>query len=984
MTDQMTTTCLHIALADNGAMVQIANRTAGEVYPIESDEFEVVTDRGSFSSKGKTPVRTGEGEYVFEAGFGRVRLQYAAKADQAWVKRRVVVEEIRGPVVLEKIVLGRTRFLPGEGTGPGPGEFVDYDTFWNAPTVAFLRWEKGGVFSGIENPFFRAGYEAGEFELAFEPSLILKAGEMYESEWQFIGVYRRSGVMIVDHNPLTSLGQLPRYRNPCGHVPIDRSEVRAMQAFALDYLDVKVDRYLFILYNFFYPLPQMPAPGSPEEALHIKMVDMFAELGGDMIIFNPMYPYTKPAGRAEAYWDLGPAGSAAQKIMDHARARGLKFGYYMGCARHGAEGNACALPYAPERPEWKKVDEQGHLAAENCIACDEYAEWFLSVQRNTIERFGLGLWSWDPGPGNGLFCHNADHGHLPGKGGYKGWRNATELMRRLKEACPGLYYQAFYGRKEHGLWGFKYFDQHESYWELGLMNCTRHSDLHADRMNADGVRHQGWWNQMFRFHPTLLTHGMVHRFQEGNYDPRLTKAWDHVGWRYSVMSCLAAAGSVTTVILPEDLSLVPEMPAFYHKWLSWARETFEYIRYNIPFGASVRPGGVDGWARIKGGHGFIFLCNPGPRPARIEFGLDDEIGLSAAGRFSLSPLYPLEGPRLTDAAHPDGVFSAGDRVQAVVPAYEVVLLELAAHTGAALPALKTPAPGAARALPRLLDDWRTADGRSFAFPNHPAAEKLSLVAQFQAELGIRELLARAVPKNLAEFEPLLAQWNKDYSIDNFAWSRPDRLWLVLPFVDAEQADATALRVNGKAVTLACHHFVRKVIYYADVTDAVAWGQSNTVELEFARLGAGQFLGPYLDYPLDAAAVGAVPAAGAVVYDRPLDAETLPGRRQGAGDTRRAPVVSFAQMVPAYLREGQETSFSVVVDMPPEELEGVFISAPVYDARMGYDAATGRWEWHWTPWPRSALIMDVPAYSVWAVAKNGLVSEPVSIPLTWRF
>lgn len=636
---------LSAELAANGMLSSLANR-AGEVYPVQADEFEVVTDRGRFNSRGKTPVRAGDWEYVFDAGFARIRLEYSAKADQAWIKRRVVVEDIRGPLVVEKVVLGRTRFAPGTG------EFVNYDTFWNAPTVAFLRWDLGGVFSGIENPFFQARCEAGELELAFEPSLILKAGQTYESEWQFIGVYRRSGVMIVDHNPLTSLGQLPRYRNPRGHVPIDRSEVRAMQAFALDYLDVKVDRYLFILYNFFYPLPQMPASGSPEEALHLKMIDMFAQLGGDMIIFNPMYPYTKPGGQAEAYWDLGPEHSAAATIMGHARAKGLKFGYYMGCARHGAEGNACALPYAPERPEWKKVDAEGHLAAENCIACDEYADWFLSVQRNTIERFGLGLWSWDPGPGNGLFCHNEAHGHVAGKGGYKGWRSATELMRRLKEACPGLYYQAFYGRKEHGLWGFKYFDQHESYWELGLMNCTRHSDLHTDRMNADGVRHQGWWNQMFRFHPTLLTHGMVHRFQEGNYDPRLTKAWDHGGWRYSVMSCLASAGSVTTVILPEDLSLVPEMPAFYHKWLSWARETFAYIRYNIPFGSSVRPGGVDGWARIKGGHGFIFLCNPGPRPARIEFGLDDEIGLGSPGRFTLSPLYPLAGERLTDARTP--------------------------------------------------------------------------------------------------------------------------------------------------------------------------------------------------------------------------------------------------------------------------------------------------------------------------------------------
>ncbi|MCE5327145.1 MAG: hypothetical protein LLG01_12110 [Planctomycetaceae bacterium] len=969
---------IELHLRTSGTISCIENSKAGERYDISADSFAVRTDRGTLDSATAKCVeaRTDEGEAAFRfvAGDLDVTLHYRLRAGRAYVERWLEVAPCKTPLTIYEIVLGRTVF------GAPPREAVQYDTFWNCPTVTFLRWDRGGVMSGIENPFFHTRLGGNEAEFSFEPSLILKSGEGYVSEPQFIGVYRLSGVMLTDHAPRTTLGQRPRFRNPYGHVPIDRSEVRAMQKFALDYMHPRVERFVFILYNFFYPLPQMPAANSPEEAAHTKMIDMFAELGGDLIIFNPMHPYTKPAGDMDAYWDLGPEGSAAQHIMDHARAKGIPFGYYMGCARHGHEGNACALPFAPERPQWKKVDAAGNVAAENCIACDEYADWWFAVQRNTIERFKLGLWSWDPGPGNGCFCYSDQHGHLPGNGAYKGWRSATEILRRLKEEFPGLYYQAFYGRKEHGLWGFKYFDQHESYWELGLWMCSLHSDLHADRMNADGVRQQCWWNQNFRFQPAVLSHAMVHRFQEGVHDTRLTKAWDHGGWKFSVMSCLAAAGSITTVILPEDLSLVPGMTEFYRKWLAWARENFDYVQYNVPFGSQVQVGGVDGYARIKGRHGFIFLVNPGPRPARIEFALNDEIGLDVAGQFTLRELYPSEGRFRFDHVHGRGVFDSGQRVSLVVPAYEVLLLELAELDEKNPPRVFDKPREGTQTLPRYLDDWRLPDGSAFDFPRHAAAEKLVLKTSFEARPEIRDLLAAARPANLDEFVELIPKWKKDYPSDNYAWARPDRLWLVLPFVDADKAAPASLRVNGKEVPVETHAWLRKYIYYADLTDAVAWGRRNEIGLEFASLAADQFLGPYLDYP---------PAPGheidsCVIYDAPLDASMPQRTLTGPADTHRRPVVCDLQIDPPYLCEGVETKFSVSVDLPPEELEGVYLSYPVHDAAMTYDASCGRWVIPVGGLGRAWLIMDVPSYHVWAVAKSGLVSEPISIPLEWRF
>ena len=73
-------------------------------------------------------------------------------------------------------------------------------------------------------------------------------------------------------------------------------------------------------------------------------------------------------------------------------------------------------------------------------------------------------------------------------------------MKALKKAVPGLNYQGFHGNKEYGLWGFKYIDQHEAFWEneVYVMNPV-FDDLSVDRVTADNIRQQSVWNYYFRF-----------------------------------------------------------------------------------------------------------------------------------------------------------------------------------------------------------------------------------------------------------------------------------------------------------------------------------------------------------------------------------------------------------------------------------------------------------------------------------------------------
>ena len=67
------------------------------------------------------------------------------------------------PLRVKNLVSGTTTF-----TAPAR-ETVHYVTFIAAPTVEFIRHDKGGLFTGIENPYFKADLSEQGVALSFEP-----------------------------------------------------------------------------------------------------------------------------------------------------------------------------------------------------------------------------------------------------------------------------------------------------------------------------------------------------------------------------------------------------------------------------------------------------------------------------------------------------------------------------------------------------------------------------------------------------------------------------------------------------------------------------------------------------------------------------------------------------------------------------------------------------------------------------------------------
>ena len=1049
---------ISVALDDHGGIHSID--WDGLSIAMDSDCVMLETDFGTFRTLQKSPELKREDEncavFSWDTGSYRLSLEYHLFPEKRWLQRVIRVENPE-PLSIYRVTCRHEMSAT-------PSRVLDHHVFWNAAMAGLIRYDSIGMFTGFEHPFFRVIGDGNRVETVFDLSLILKSGEGYVSEPNFFGPYRLSGHLLKQVTPVTSMRYNDvahtRYRNPDGHIPLDLAEVSALQEYARDYLRLRVDRFKLIFYQFFIPLPQQPETDE-DENVYYHYIDNFVKMGGDLVTFNPLVRNVTPGPSDQSYWILAPEGSRAERILQYARDKGLEIGFYMG----SAAGNAayCTSPMVPfamdNKTEWKKRDRSGAFSGENCIASDAFAEWFYQVQHNTIEKYGITLWDWDPGPGNAFFCYSADHGHIPGKGAYKGFRNAMRVVDRLREDFPQLYIQGFHGTKEYGLWGFRGFDQHECYWEQDPYNMSCiYPDFSEDRLTAGGMRFQSAWNQLFRFMPPELNHALASRMTQYCGMPQLLrKFYDVRGWKYAFFSSLAVGASMTVTMIPEDVDSLDggNYLAFYRKWIPWAREHFEYARYSKPFGAQVACGAVDGFARIKNEDGFLFLFNPGPVDAEGIFHLDEEIGLTKAGHYMIDYLYPNEGARLFDVAREADVFAHGDAVHLVVPAFGCIVLELK-------PLYEEPArprwcglPGNVRLegetavvegcegpegeygvgwlvcdepvnqvtvngqdLPfmrhegcleigmlfgkkpmmRHVKAWTLEDQTPLTPMKHIPLRDRQMTAQFDMPSEIRVRLDALKPEDEVLRNQMIEELKETLHRQNYAWAQPHRLHVTFPFLYPDHVEGLSAELNGRPLSLeladAWHDGIQaKIVWFADITDDVVWDGVNTLEIHVGYADADSFLGARLEYP-EGKATGVIRPALIPQACLSKDALGLPRPLLEQPEGARHPVIENAWIVDGLVSENHEFELCASVNLPADELEGVYASAQISidgasgktlraDQRLDYDPATHLWRRIMKPGSRRLLIIDGKDISVWAVTRRGVVSDAYSVPVEWQ-
>jgi len=918
----------------NGMLASVGQ--AGKI--IKNDFLRIKTDKGSYDLS-KMSVSFDGDKFIYTSNGIQFTLCYFDVPNTGFAARALTMR-FPQKTVLYEISASLYDF---------EGCFL-YESFYNASSAVFCREGELGFCAGFENPYF----SLKDGELFFEPSLIIEAGEIFECDLNFFGSYKLEGELVRQELPKTEIcvnGRYqPRYRNPNEGVGLYYSEINEFGKYVEHYFDVKDKRFRFTSYNFFSNLPQRPKDGEEKQA-YFEHIDNFVKIGGDTIILNPLCEYGLPHVNGRDYYELFPKGSVAEQIYLYAKNAGLDVGIYMGTAGTGKYNDSFMNDYGLDFA--RKVGYDGKLSSENCIADDSFVDWYVDVQCNTVERYGLCLWNWDPGPGNGMFCYNELHGHLAGKGEYKGFRNSLKVMKKMRQRLPNLYFMAFHGNKEYGLWGFKYFDQHESYWENEVFKMNPvWQDLSADRATANAMRLQNAWNYYFRFMPCLLNHGLAHRMVQWcgvdilDYD----RVFDHIGWRYALLSAVSAGGAITLPVVPREIDRIDGYISFYKEWVSFAKNNFNKFKRTVPFGAQVGTG-VDGLAKINDNEGYLFLFNPFPFALDCSFEISNRLGFERfGGTVALDMLYPQRENIAT--------LGFGERFEMVVSEYAAVVLSVSKKINRLSPAAKT------EALPRTL---HFKNGKYFFF----------------AHKKIRDILdeySDSVSEEAKEAERIYVD---RYNRANDSWTRPDRLWLwVCPCEDIP--NSFGLKLNGKSVELKTELFSDtgfsvKNNLFADITDLVEWEIENTIELS-GDITDAERVTLYLHYPR-------------------RENEKLPQASNSVNIRKNvSPIIDKSVNIllaelnsDGIVKQNAENEFRVSVDTPPELLEGVYMSFTSSIGNTGNDMRSdmalkyedGVWKKRLYSGTRYDLIIDDCKAYFWAVTKDGRESATYKLPIVWE-
>lgn len=738
---------------DSGRIVALTNKLADETYLTDSLGFRLETDKGIFDtnrcSLNRTSKTATEATFVYKRDGFELELRYTLEEDNNFLQKQV---SITGPekqqFVVKSVVMGSML------TNPEFKEVIPYYVILECPFAMFLRGDEGGFFLGMEYPFFTMTHQKGRVQIAFDPNVVVKPGERFTTEKEFLGVAKLEGRVIGHFLPKKTgwAGRKDVPPNP-EYVPLDWGEVRAVQSMTWKLLPPMLDGYQVVLDAGWAMLPNLyfsstcgraqynqgfaaayRSPKGVEEWCHA--IDIAAQLGIEVASnLGGWYPYDLHYSEEAA--EGFDVNEDAQRVLDYARSKGVKLGFYTGGGEPLCDlfRISSDLNFLPEKKDWKVLDASGQpfrnlhrletikgrgwwdaapdKAGEiNCIANKPFADWYLDVQDATIKKYGLGFWSWDwrTGPGTMkdwqvgyIKCYSEEHGHLPGDCTYNQWKNAMYVLRGLKERNPDVWIQTYWGHKRYGPWFLRYIDTHENVYELGPQNRDFiFPTIHLTQQYADAIRFQCWWNQNLRFLPPWKNYSffscwttcrIARQFRSVTWDrqagfsrcipywksleeievPSRREYLDEMSWRYGLLSAIAMGGALVNDILPEPEEH-PEFFAFFKKWVNWARENNRYLQTIRSIFGAPEIGAVDGYAHVIGDRGFLFLFNPNARKKQVTISLDESIDLKTQGLSMVVELYPQEGRAILGPEN--GFFPYGSELKLTIPASQAVVLEI--------------------------------------------------------------------------------------------------------------------------------------------------------------------------------------------------------------------------------------------------------------------------------------------------------------------
>jgi hypothetical protein len=267
----------------------------------------------------------------------------------------------------------------------------------------------------------------------------------------------------------------------------------------------------------------------------------------------------------------------------------------------------------------------------------------------------------------GISGYAFDHTFLNLEGASKyaqwfGWRRVLETLRR---DIPEIVIDGRQAYQNYGPWIWLAGSYpHPTSTDEQPESFVSFPDLKLDRVSADRERYTAYRYRQYEFAPSEIVPGFITHQTPRNDDsghmpsektaddvvltPFRRRDWDYLGWRYSLLSSIAVAGRNNVIdMLPgrdpaEFHAFSAEDRRWFQHWIDWSDANKEVLRRAKPILGQPALGKVDGMAGFVGDHGVVFLFNPNGRRLEASFTIDDSIGFSLPGKYTIRELYPLE------------------------------------------------------------------------------------------------------------------------------------------------------------------------------------------------------------------------------------------------------------------------------------------------------------------------------------------------------
>ena len=186
-----------------GGLLGVLNRHTGKRKATRGVPFTIVTDREIITGKQaelvesrRTPLTA---TFRFRTTHLDIQLTYRLRSAQAHFAEKflTLTERAQKPIVIDTLILMELAFNPP----PVQVKFHAGGLVSNHPVVSpdvpinlFLRDSGGGLFLGIENPYFGVHRIGNTLSLQFRPRWLLPPGDSFQSDPAFLGVYKSAGI----------------------------------------------------------------------------------------------------------------------------------------------------------------------------------------------------------------------------------------------------------------------------------------------------------------------------------------------------------------------------------------------------------------------------------------------------------------------------------------------------------------------------------------------------------------------------------------------------------------------------------------------------------------------------------------------------------------------------------------------------------------------------------------------------------------------